>query len=82
MRDKFDERSPEFRQAYARLLMDVVRVTDKEIRISGPKSVPARFAAKAATEPAPKVLSLLFRSGAHEEIRACALILGGGWCRY
>jgi hypothetical protein len=42
LRDKLYEGSPEFQQAYARLLLDEVRVTEKEIRISGPKSVLAR----------------------------------------
>ena len=59
LRDKLYEGPPEFRQAYARMLMDEVRVTDEEIRISGPKSVLARCAAEGATEPAPKVLSFV-----------------------
>jgi hypothetical protein len=41
--------------------MDEVRVTDKELRISGPKSVLARFAAKAAAKTCAK--SSLFCSG-------------------
>jgi hypothetical protein len=36
--------------------MDEVRVTDEEIRISGPKSILARCAAEGAAEPVPKVL--------------------------
>jgi site-specific DNA recombinase len=59
LRDKLYEGPPEFRQAYARLLMDEVRVTDEEIRISGPKSVLARCAAEGAAEPVPKVLSFV-----------------------
>ena len=59
LRDKLFEGPPEFRQAYARLLMDEVRVTDVEIRISGSKSVLARCAADASVEPAPKVLSFV-----------------------
>ena len=51
--------APEFRQAYARLLMDEVRVTDEEIRISGSKSVLARCAADGVGEPAPRVLSFV-----------------------
>ena len=46
LRDKLYEGPPEFRQAYARLLMEEVRVTDEEIRISGLKSVLARCAAE------------------------------------
>jgi hypothetical protein len=49
------------RQAYARLLMDEVRVTEQEIRISGPKSVLARCATEGVAEPVPAVL--LFCSG-------------------
>jgi hypothetical protein len=37
LRDKLDNRPAELRQAYARLLMDEVRVTGEEIRISGSK---------------------------------------------
>jgi site-specific DNA recombinase len=46
LRDKLYEGSPEFRQAYARLLLDEVRVTDEEIHISGSKLVLARCAAE------------------------------------
>jgi hypothetical protein len=59
LRDKLFEGPPEFRQAYARLLMDEVRVTDGEIRISGSKSVLAKCAAEGVSEPAPKVLSFV-----------------------
>jgi site-specific DNA recombinase len=59
LRDKLFEGHPEFRQAYARLLMDEVRVTDEEIRISGSKSVLARCSADGACEPAPRVLSFV-----------------------
>ena len=59
LRNKLYEGPPEFQQAYAGLLMDEVRVTDEEIRISGPKSVLARCAANGADEPAPKVLSFV-----------------------
>ena len=55
----FYEGPSEFRQAYARLLMDEVRVTDEEIRISGSKSVLARCAADGVGEPAPRVLSFV-----------------------
>jgi site-specific DNA recombinase len=56
LRDKLYGGPPEFRQAYARLLMDEVRVTDEEIRISGSKSILANCAADGVAERAPKVL--------------------------
>jgi DNA invertase Pin-like site-specific DNA recombinase len=59
LRDKLYEGPPEFRQAYARLLMNEVRVTDDEIRISGSKSVLAKCAADGVAETAPKVLSFV-----------------------
>jgi site-specific DNA recombinase len=59
LRDKLYQGPPEFRQAYARLLMEEVRVTDAEIRISGSKSVLARCAAEGVAEPAPRVLSFV-----------------------
>jgi hypothetical protein len=59
LRDKLYEGPPEFRQAYARLLMDEIRVTDGEIRISGSKSILAKCAADGVAEPAPKVLSFV-----------------------
>src|SRR6516162_6257244 len=59
LRDKLYEGPQEFRQAYARLLMDEVRVTEEEIRISGSKTVLAKCAADGVVEPAPKVLSFV-----------------------
>jgi hypothetical protein len=59
LRDKLYGGPPEFRQAYARLLMEEVRVTDEEIRISGLKSALAKCAADGIAEPAPKVLSFV-----------------------
>ena len=59
LRDKLYEGPPEFRQAYARLLMDEVRVTEEDIRISGSKTVLAKCAADGVVEPAPKVLSFV-----------------------
>jgi hypothetical protein len=64
----------EFRQAYARLLLDEVRITD-EIRITGPKAVLAHCAAEGGVEPVPRVLSDLFESGAPEGIRTSDLCL-------
>ena len=59
MKDKLYGGPPEFRQAYARLLMEEVRVTDEEIRISGLKSVLVKCAADGVAEPVPKVLSFV-----------------------
>jgi hypothetical protein len=59
LRDKLYGGPPEFRQAYARLLMEEVRVTDEEIRIRGLKSVLVKCAADGIAEPAPKVLSFV-----------------------
>jgi site-specific DNA recombinase len=59
LRSKLYEGPPEFRQAYARLLMDEVRVTEEEIRISGPKSVLAKCAAEGIAEVVPPVLSFV-----------------------
>ena len=74
LREKLRYGPPELRQAYARLVMDDVSVTDEEIRISGSKSVLARCAAADAMPAAPAVLSL-FRSGAPDRIRTCDLCL-------
>jgi len=51
--------SSDFRQAYARLLLDDVSVTHEEIRISGSKAVLARAATHDADIPAPAVLSFV-----------------------
>jgi site-specific DNA recombinase len=59
LRDKLYGGPPEFRQADAQLLMEEVRVTEEEIRISGLKSVLAKCAADGVAEPAPKVLSFV-----------------------
>ena len=74
LRDKLYEGPPEFRQAYARLLMDEVRITAQEIRISGSKSVLAKCATRVFANLRPK-FSLLFRSGAPDTIRTCGLHL-------
>ena len=50
---------PDLRQAYARLLMDEVRVTKDEIRIGGSKAVLARAASEGPDIPAPAVLSFV-----------------------
>jgi site-specific DNA recombinase len=67
LRDKLYEGS-EFRQAYARLLMDEVRLTDEEICISGSKICFGEVRSKGLPNLRPE-FSLLFRGGAPEEIR-------------
>jgi site-specific DNA recombinase len=59
LRDKLRHGSPELRQAYARLVMDEVSVSDEEIRISGSKSVLARCAAAGEMPAAHAVLSFV-----------------------
>ncbi len=59
LRDKLRRGPPELRQAYARLVMDEVRVSDEEIRISGSKSVLARCAAANEMPSAPAALSFV-----------------------
>jgi site-specific DNA recombinase len=59
LRDKLHSGSPEFRQAYARLIMNEVRVSDEEIRISGSKAVLARCASADQVPAAPAVLSFV-----------------------
>ena len=59
LHDKLYSDDGDLRQAYARLLMDEVRVTRDEIRISGSKSVLARAASDGPDIPAPAVLSFV-----------------------
>ena len=59
LHDRLHNGSPEFRQAYAGLLMDEVRVTSDEIRISGSKSLLARLAASQSNLDSPEVLSFV-----------------------
>ena len=59
LRDKLYDGPAELRQAYARLVMDEVTVTDDEIRISGSKGVLARRASQAELPAAPAVLSFV-----------------------
>ena len=59
LRDKLHHGEPEFRQAYARLIMEEVTVSDEEICISGSKAVLARCAAAGDTPAAPAVLSFV-----------------------
>jgi site-specific DNA recombinase len=59
LREKLRHGPPELRQAYARLVMDEVSVSDEEIRISGSKSILARCAAASEMPAAPAVLSFV-----------------------
>ena len=59
LHDKLYGGTPELRQAYARLIMDEVTVTEEEISISGPKAVLARCAAQDELPAAPMVLSFV-----------------------
>ena len=77
LRKRLYEGPPELRQASARLLLDEVRVTDEEIRISGPKSVLASCAAEGTVEPLPKVLSLCSRLARPTGFEPVASAFGG-----
>ncbi len=59
LRDKLYNGPPEFRQAYARLILDEVSVTDEEICISGSTAVLARAASEGVDIPTPAVLSFV-----------------------
>lgn len=57
--DRLTNGSPEFRQAYARILMQEVRVTKEEIRISGSKAILAKAASQETGKTPPAVLSFV-----------------------
>lgn len=59
LREKLHNGPPELRQAYARLVMREVSVSDKEIRITGSKAVLARAATLGLGETPPGVLSFV-----------------------
>jgi len=59
LREKLHKGPPDLRQAYARLLLNEVRVDDREIRISGSKAVLARSAAGGVARTTPAVLSFV-----------------------
>ena len=59
LRDKLHHGPAELRQAYTRLVMDEVVVTEQEIRISGSKATLARCAAQDEFPVAPAVLSFV-----------------------
>ncbi|MFJ7352771.1 recombinase family protein [Phyllobacterium sp. NPDC097923] len=59
LRAQLENGSAEFRQAYVRILMQEVRVTKKEIRISGSKSILAKAASHDIGAAPPAVLSFV-----------------------
>ena len=59
LRDKLYNGPPEFRQAYARLIMEEVSVTDEEIFISGSTEVLAQAASEGMGVPTTAVLSFV-----------------------
>jgi len=58
-RDELHHRPPDLRQADARLLLNEVRVNDREIRISGSKAVLVRRTAGGLAKTTPTVLSFV-----------------------
>ena len=75
LRDKLHDGPPELRQAYARLLLNEVTVSEQEIRISGSKAVPARTASENARIYRRPCFAPLFENGAPDRIRTCDLCL-------
>ncbi|WP_439543388.1 recombinase family protein [Hyphomicrobium sp.] len=69
--DRLRNGPPEFRQAYARLAMREVTVTDQEIRISGSKAVLARAAAQGLDNAPPGVLSFVREWRARKDSNFC-----------
>ena len=59
LRDRLHHRSMEMRQAYARLLMDEVAVTQDEIQIGGFREILSPVASDGANTPPPAVLSFV-----------------------
>ena len=59
LKDKLYNGTHELKQAYARLMLQEVRVRDDEIRISGSKSVLARCASEGIGTTAPGVLTFV-----------------------
>ena len=59
LRDKLYHGEPALRQAYARLVMNEVTVSDEEICVSGSKAVLARSIAAEQNPSAPSVLSFV-----------------------
>ena len=73
LRHKLDNGPPELRQAYARLVMDEVIVSDEEIRISGSNAVLARCAAANDFPAAPAVLTFVRQTRRHALQILCPL---------
>ena len=59
LRDKLLNGTPEFRQAYARMVMREVSVKDEQIRISGSKAILAKAASQGLGKTPPAVLSFV-----------------------
>ncbi|KAB2766091.1 recombinase family protein [Brucella anthropi] len=59
LRDKLRNGTPEFRQAYARMIMREVSVDDEEIRISGSKAILAKATSQGLGKTPPAVLSFV-----------------------
>lgn len=59
LKEKLEAGPVEFRRSYARLIMNEVAVTDREIRISGSKEALARYTGQAENSDSPKVLSFI-----------------------
>lgn len=59
LRDKLLNGTPEFRQAYARMVMREVSVKDEQIRISGSKAILAKAASQGFGKTPPAVLSFV-----------------------
>lgn len=59
LKERLEQGPAEFRQAYARLLMEEVNVRHDEIRISGSKAILARCASEGSGESTPAVLSFV-----------------------
>ena len=59
LRDKLHDGPPQLRQAYARLLMEEVSVSDQEIRISGSKALLAKSVSSGLDSSTPAVLSFV-----------------------
>ena len=59
LRDRLLNGTPEFRQAYARIVMREVSLKDDEIRIRGSKAMLARAASQDVVKTPPAVLSFI-----------------------
>ena len=71
LREKLHDGSPELKQAYARLMVQQVTVTGKEIRIKGSKAALARAASHGLGSKPPTVLSFVRGWYAQGESNPC-----------